>query len=130
MPSLARSMFIRLNTKSMPYELKPKWLRSEQNRRKENSQGMGPKNPTHKQPGIGTQEPKNKQPRNGTQEPMKVWWMVDSRASVNVCPKGFGNSKLEQSDDATCRQGSKRKTAPRIRKETDLVENLRSDETV
>ena len=28
--------------------------------------------------------------------------MVDSRASVNVCPKGFGNSKLEQSDDATC----------------------------
>ena len=28
--------------------------------------------------------------------------MVDSRASVNVCPKWFGNSKLEQSDDATC----------------------------
>ena len=28
--------------------------------------------------------------------------MVDSGASVNVCPKCFGNSKLEQSDDATC----------------------------
>ena len=28
--------------------------------------------------------------------------MVDSGASVNVCPKLFGNSKLEQSDDATC----------------------------
>ena len=28
--------------------------------------------------------------------------MVDSGASVNVCPKWFGNSKLEQSDDATC----------------------------
>ena len=27
--------------------------------------------------------------------------MVDSGASVNVCPKWFGNSKLEQSDDAT-----------------------------
>ena len=27
-------------------------------------------------------------------------------------------------------QGSKRKAAPGIRKETDLVENLRSDETV
>ena len=28
--------------------------------------------------------------------------MVDCGASVNVCPKWFGNSKLEQSDDATC----------------------------
>ena len=51
--------------------------------------------------------------------------MVDSGASVNVCPKWFGNSKLEHLS-----QGSKRKTAPGIRKETDLVENLRSDETV
>ena len=32
--------------------------------------------------------------------------MVDSRASVNVCPKWFGNSKLEQSDDATCLRGA------------------------
>ena len=55
--------------------------------------------------------------------------MVDSGASVNVCPKWFGNSKLEQSDDATCLR-SKRKTAPGIRKETDLVENLRSDDAV
>ena len=32
--------------------------------------------------------------------------MVDSGASVNVCPKWFGNSKLEQSDDATCVKGA------------------------
>ena len=38
--------------------------------------------------------------------------MVDSGASVNVCPKWFGNSKLEQSDDATSGR-SKRKTALR-----------------
>ena len=28
--------------------------------------------------------------------------MIDSGASVNVCPKWFGNSRLEQSDGATC----------------------------
>ena len=28
--------------------------------------------------------------------------MIDSGASVNVCPKWFGNSKLEQSDGAIC----------------------------
>ena len=32
--------------------------------------------------------------------------MVDSGASVNVCPKWFGNSKLEQSDDGTCLRGA------------------------
>ena len=32
--------------------------------------------------------------------------MVDSGASVNVCPNWFGNSKLEQSDDATCLRGA------------------------
>ena len=32
--------------------------------------------------------------------------MVDCGASVNVCPKWFGNSKLEQSDDATCLRGA------------------------
>ena len=32
--------------------------------------------------------------------------MVDSGASVNLCPKWFGNSKLEQSDDATCLRGA------------------------
>ena len=32
--------------------------------------------------------------------------MVDSGASVNMCPKWFGNSKLEQSDDATCLRGA------------------------
>ena len=28
--------------------------------------------------------------------------MIDSGAPVNVCPKSFGNSKLEQSYGATC----------------------------
>ena len=32
--------------------------------------------------------------------------MIDSGASVNVCPKWFGNTKREQSDDATCLRGS------------------------
>ena len=31
---------------------------------------------------------------------------IDSGASVNVCPKWFGNSKLEQSDGATCLRGA------------------------
>ena len=56
--------------------------------------------------------------------------MIVSGASVNVCPKWFGNSKLEQSDVCNLSQRSKRKTAPGIRKETDLVEKLPSDETV
>ena len=36
--------------------------------------------------------------------------MVDSGASVNVCPKWFGNSKLEQSDEATCLRRANGKT--------------------
>ena len=32
--------------------------------------------------------------------------MIDSGASVNVCPKWLGNSKLEQSDGATCLRGA------------------------
>ena len=32
--------------------------------------------------------------------------MIDSGASVTVCPKWFGNSKLEQSDVATCLRGT------------------------
>ena len=35
--------------------------------------------------------------------------MIDSGASVNVCPKCFGNSKLEQSDGATCLRGANEK---------------------
>ena len=35
--------------------------------------------------------------------------MIDSGASVNLCPKWFGNSKLEQSDGATCLRGVKGK---------------------
>ena len=49
----------------------------------------------------GTQEPMNRQPGSGTQEHESLV-MIDSGASVNVCPKCFGNSKLEQCDDATC----------------------------
>ena len=47
--------------------------------------------------------------------------MIDSGASVNVCPKWFGNSKLDKSDGATVSE-CKRKITPRIQKETDLVE--------
>ena len=32
--------------------------------------------------------------------------MIDSGASVNVCPKWFGSSKLGQSDGATCLRGA------------------------
>ena len=32
--------------------------------------------------------------------------MIDSEASVNVCPKWFGKSKLEQSGGATCLSGA------------------------
>ena len=32
--------------------------------------------------------------------------MIDSGASVNVCPKWFGDSKLQQSDGATCLRGA------------------------
>ena len=32
--------------------------------------------------------------------------MIDSGASVDVCPKWFGNSNLEQSDGATCLRGA------------------------
>ena len=55
--------------------------------------------------------------------------MVDSGASVNVSQVVW---ELQTGTVWWCNlsQGSKRKTAPRIRKETDLVENLRSDETV
>ena len=32
--------------------------------------------------------------------------MIDSKASVNVCPRCFGDSKLQQSDGATCLRGA------------------------
>ena len=32
--------------------------------------------------------------------------MIDSGASVNVCPTWFGNSKLDQSDGVTCLRGA------------------------
>ena len=56
--------------------------------------------------------------------------MIDSGASVNVCPKWFGNSKLEQSDGATCLRGANGKPLQEYGEETDLDENLRSDETI
>ena len=51
--------------------------------------------------------------------------MIDSGASVNVCPKWFGKSKLKQSDGITCLRGAKWKTAPGVRKTSNLVENWR-----
>ena len=42
--------------------------------------------------------------------------MIDSGASVNVCPKWFGNSKLEQSDGATCLRGANGKLLQENRK--------------
>ena len=36
--------------------------------------------------------------------------MIDSGASVNVCPKWFGKSKLKQSDGTTCLRGANGKT--------------------
>ena len=56
--------------------------------------------------------------------------MIDSGASVNVCPKWFGDSKLEQSDGAILSQRCQRKTVPGKRKATDLVETVLSDETI
>ena len=38
------------------------------------------------------------------------WIFEEHSASVDVCPKWFGNSKLEQSDDATCLRGANRKS--------------------
>ena len=32
--------------------------------------------------------------------------MIDNGVSVNVCPNWFGNSKLEQSNGATCLRGA------------------------
>ena len=104
---------------------------------KENSQlRMGPfqEERKNKQPGNGTtQERKNKQPGNGTTQERKNkqpgnWdhprtqeqtareWdpktheslvMVDSGASVNVCPKWFRNTKLEQSVEEQTENRSK-----------------------
>ena len=39
--------------------------------------------------------------QNGCVEREDGLVMIDRGASVNVCPKWFGNSKLEQSDGAT-----------------------------
>ena len=77
-------------------DLSPSGCEVNKIREKENSQGMGPKN---KQPWNGTQEQTAREWDPRTHESLV---MVDSGASVNVCPKLFGNSKLEQSDDATC----------------------------
>ena len=42
--------------------------------------------------------------------------MIDSGASVNVCPKWFGNSKLDKSDGATCLRGANGKSLQEYRK--------------
>ena len=56
--------------------------------------------------------------------------VVDSGASVNVCPKWFGNSKPEQSDDATCLRGANGKMLQEYGKRQIWLEHLLSDETV
>ena len=60
---------------------------------------------THEQTARDWDQPMNKQPGSWTHDSLV---MIDSGASVNVCPKWYGNSKLEQSDGATCPQRSKR----------------------
>ena len=56
--------------------------------------------------------------------------MIDSRASVNVCPKWFGNSKLEQSDGATCLRGANGKPLQEYGKRQIWLTISGSDETV
>ena len=63
--------------------------------------GSGTKERMNKQPGIGTQEIMNKQPGSGTPRTHESLVMIGSGASVNVCPKWFGNSKLEQFEEQT-----------------------------
>ena len=56
--------------------------------------------------------------------------MIDSGASDNVCPKWFGNSKLEQSDGATCLRGANGKPLQEYGKRQIWLKNLRSGETI
>ena len=74
--------------------------------KKEKQPGIGTQEPMNKQPGIGTQEPMNKQPGSGDPRIHEGLVMIDSGASVNVCPRWFGKSKLQQSDGATCLSGA------------------------
>ena len=57
--------------------------------------GCGVNKIEEKQPGIRTQEPMNKTAREWDPRTHESLVMIDSGASVNVCPKWFGNSKLE-----------------------------------
>ena len=56
--------------------------------------------------------------------------MIDSGASVNVCSKWFGNSKLEQSDGATCLRGANGTPLQKYGKRQIWLKNLRSGETI
>ena len=54
--------------------------------------------------------------------------MIDSGASVNVCPKWFGTPSCNSLMVRTCLRGANGEPLQEYRKATDLVENLRSDE--
>ena len=56
------------------------------------------------QSGCGVNKIEEKKTASGTQEPMKVWRCLTAEP-LSTCPKWFGNSKLEQSDDATGANG-------------------------
>ena len=104
MPSLTRSMFTRFNTKSI-INLSQSGCGVNKIKERKTARDWDPR--TQEQtardwdPRIQEQTARDWEPR--THETLV---MVDSGASVNVCPKWFGNSKLEQSDDAICLRGS------------------------
>ena len=92
------------------------------------------------QSGCGVNETKEKKtarewdPR--TQEQTAREWdprtheslvMVDSGASVNVLPRWFGNSKLEQSDGATCLRGANGKPLQEYGRQIWLNEHRKND---
>ena len=56
--------------------------------------------------------------------------MIDSEASVNVCPKWFGESALEQSDGLVRLRGADGRALQGYKKKTNLVENWKSSETI
>ena len=52
--------------------------------------------------------------------------MARTAEPLSTCvPSGLGTPSWNSPDGATCLRGANGKTAPRVRKATDLVENLR-----
>ena len=57
--------------------------------------------------------------------------MIDCGASVIVCPKWFGESTLQKSDGSVQLRGADGRTnTPRVRKASNLAEDLKQPETV